>query len=68
MKVHFIAVIGDTHDTAACGLWNPENVTGELAAVTCQVCRRSRSFYMSKLRPEDRTPALVEYRKFAEAQ
>lgn len=63
MKTHFIGSIGADGDTAACGKWNPEKMTGSTPKVTCGVCRISREFRFARRDPSTRSPQLVAYER-----
>jgi hypothetical protein len=43
-RTHLIGTIGTTHVTSACGVWEPDNMTGDTEAVDCKRCRGSIRF------------------------
>ena len=60
--MHFIGFVSDRgDDTAACGRWNPDAVTGNLSAVTCRRCKATNSYRVSLSMPHGRL--LANYHK-----
>jgi hypothetical protein len=62
-KVHFIGCVGQRGDTSACGVWEAENMTGDMSAVTCSKCRHTRDFKILTRDPSQQFPTLAAYRK-----
>lgn len=59
----FLGSIGVDGDTAACGKWNPEKMTGRTPQVTCSVCRQTREFRFARRDPSTRSPQLAAYER-----
>jgi len=65
-SVHFFSYRAVTGDVAACALFEPDEMTGDLGAVTCKRCRRTHEFLLASASNAKRTQFHIDYRRTAQ--
>ena len=61
--VHLFAYCGTADDTAMCGRYGPEKMSGDIADVTCGACKLTRTYKSIANGLWTRPAALQNYRK-----